>query len=361
MKRIRLRALSPSAILVLLSASVIAPLRAQQGPSGTTFSAGATEVTLDARVQTQFNTSSDSSVAPSELRMRRIYLGATAHVNDLVSGKVQADFAGNRVSLKDAYLKLTVSSALQLVAGNAYRPFSRLAAYTSDLRILPIERGLAIRGVSGLEEQGFVSGLGYAERDVGLQVMGAPKGPLGLEYAAGVFAGPLAGSVGAQDSYQYVGRVSVEPIADVSVGAAVSTRDFARPAPGDARPALRRGTAWEADLEIGSFSPGFHLLAEATTGDLDPFADGDFRGAAAWLAYRTHPVTSTVSALEPTLRVSTGDVDASVEPVGGTLLTPGLNAYFGGNNRIMLNLDLWNPAGAAPRQHSFKAMFQVAF
>ena len=124
---------------------------------------------------------------------------------------------------------------------------------------------------------------------------------------------------------------------------------------------LRRGTAWEADLEIGSFDPGFHLLAEATTGDLDPFEDHAFRGAAAWLAYRTQPVATGVSALEPTLRLSTGDSDGSPDPIGGTLLTPGFNAYFGGNNRIMLNLDLWNPAGAAPRQHGFKAMFQMAF
>lgn len=361
MKRTRFRTRFLPVLLALLGAAVAVPLRAQQAPSGTTFRAGATEITLDGRVQTQFNTSSDSTVAPSELRMRRIYLGATARINEVVSGKVQADFAGNRVSLKDAYLKLTFSPALQLLAGNAYRPFSRLAAYTSDLRILPIERGLAIRGVGGMEEQDFVSGLSYAERDVGLQVMGAPKGPLGLEYAAGVFAGPLAGDVGAQDSYQYVGRVSVEPIANVAVGAAVSSRDFARDVPGASRPELRRGTAWEADLEIGAFDPGFHLLAEATTGDLDPFTDDGFRGASAWLAYRTPSVTSAVSALEPTLRLSTGDLDAPAESLGGTLLTPGFNAYFGGNNRIMLNLDLWNPAGGGPRQHSFKAMFQMAF
>jgi hypothetical protein len=348
------------ASLALLGLTAL-PLRAQQGGEGPRLRAGAAEITLDGRVQTLFDTSSDDSVAPSDLRMRRVYLGATVKIDDRVTGKVQADFAGNRVSLKDAYLQLTLSPALQLLAGNAYRPFSRLAAATSDVRILPVERGLAIRGVEGMEEQSFVSGLQYSERDVGLQVMGAPSNAFGLKYAAGVFRGPVAGLVGPQDSYQYVARASVSPLRNVSVGAGWSSRDFAREVAGDPRSTLRRGKAWEADLEIGSFDPGFHLLAEATAGDADPFTDSDFRGAAAWAAYRTRSVTTGVSALEPTLRVSTGDLDGALEPLGGTLLTPGLNVYFGGNNRIMLDLDLWNPTGPAESAHSFKAMFQMSF
>ena len=357
MKHTHLAALL-SILIVPLAART---LHAQQPADGPRLHVSGSDITLDGRVQTLFDTSSGDSVAPSQIRMRRVWLGATVVLNPLVTGKVQADFAGNRVTLKDAYVKLTISPAFQLLAGNAYRPFSRLGAGTSDIRILPIERGLSIRGVGGMEEQAFVTSLNYTERDIGLQVMGAPKGPLGIQYAAGVFNGPLAGQVGPQDSYQYVGRVSVTPMKELSVGAGFSSRDFAQALPGSSRPDLRRGTAWEGDLEIGGFEPGFHLLAEAAVGAADPFTSSDFRGASAWLAYRTPPVATGVSALEPTFRASAGDLDGVLQPMGGTLLTPGFNLYFGGNNRLMLNLDLWNPAGSAASQHSFKAMAQMAF
>jgi hypothetical protein len=350
----------PIAALALLAITAL-PLRAQDVGAGPKLHLSGAEITLDGRVQTLFDTSDADSVQPSEMRMRRVYVGTTVKVNDYVSGKLQADFAGNRVSLKDAYLKLTLSPGLQFVAGNAYRPFSRLSAATSDIRILPIERGLAIRGVDGMEEQTFVGDLGYSERDIGLQVMGTAPRASGLQYAAGVFKGPVAGQVGPQDSYQYVGRVSVAPLENVSVGAAWSSRDFAQDVANSDRAALRRGNAWEVDLEIGGFEPGFHLLAEFAAGDADPFTSSDFKGGAAWLAYRTRPLGPAVSALEPTVRASTGDLDGGLHTLGGTLLTPGINVYFGGNNRVMLNLDRWDPVGGAPASHSVKAMFQLSY
>jgi hypothetical protein len=48
-------------------------------------------------------------------------------------------------------------------------------------------------------------------------------------------------------------------------------------------PDLERDSAFEVDLEYGSFSPGFHLLAELSRGDLDPRTDATFWGAHTWL------------------------------------------------------------------------------
>lgn len=339
------------------------PAAAQEPVDRPIFKVNALEIAFDGRAQTQFNTSSVDDVQPTEIILRRLYLGAAVKVNEWVSGKVQVDFAGSRVTLKDAYLKLAFSPGLQLLAGNAYKPFS-LLTQTSDTRILPIERGVRIRGLGAVEEQGFVSNLDYGERDIGLQLLGTPAGaPLDLEYGAGVFRGPLQGEVGPQDSYQFAARVTGSIMNETRLGIGWSSRDFPLPPAalgGD--PELERGHAFEVDLEYGSFSPGWHLLAETAFGDFDAVGDADFFGAGGWLAFRTEPFSSRIAYLEPTVRVSYGNPDDSAAPIdGGTLLTPGFNLGFGGLNRLMLNYDVWLPQGDGETESSFKAMFQLAF
>ncbi|MGI9190287.1 MAG: porin [Longimicrobiaceae bacterium] len=343
----------------------VLPAPAQEPVDRPVFKVNAMEIAFDGRAQTQFNTSSVDDVQPSEIILRRLYLGAAVKVNELVSGKVQVDFAGSRVSLKDAYLKLSFSPGLQLLAGNAYKPFS-LLTQTSDTRILPVERGVRIRGLNAVEEQSFVSSLDYGERDIGVQLLGAPAGaPLGLEYAAGIFRGPLQGQVGPQDSYQFAARVTGSVLEETRVGVGWSSRDFMLPPTtlgGD--PELERGNAFEIDAEYGSFASGLHFLGELAWGDFDAANPADFVGAQGWFAYRTPDLSTRIAYLEPTLRLSYGDLDgdggsAGVE--GGTLLTPGFNLGFGGLNRLMLNYDVWLPDGAGDTESSFKAMFQLAF
>ena len=122
--------------------------------------------------------------------------------------------------------------------------------------------------------------------------------------------------------------------------------------------------AFEIDLEYGSFAPGFHLLAELSYGDLDPLTGSTFTGAHAWLAYRTGALSSRISAVDPVFRASHAKMnDDEVSPPiqGGTLLTPGINFYFGPLNRVMLNYDVWMGAGDSPDARSWKAMFQLGF
>lgn len=347
-----------AAFLLILSAR--AP--AQQTVEGSRLKLNGAELEVGGQVQTQFNTTTVDTEPNAAWLLRRVRLQATVRVNDLVSGKIQPDFAGNRVSIRDAYLKLSFDPGFQLLAGQAYRPFS-LLAQTSSARILPVERGARIRGITAIEEQNLVNDLEYGDRDIGLQLMGAPAGaPLGFAYAAGVFQGPLEGGVGNRDSYQLAARATVRPAEIFQLGFGWSSRDFADPlAPEAGAPVLERGNAYELDLEIGSFSPGFHLLGEVAVGDLNPFEDSDFRAAHAWLAYRTGPLGRVSASLEPVFRVSYADLEEGVDTAGGTLFTPGLNVYFGGLNRLMLNYDVWSPDGAADPEGSFKAMFQLAF
>ena len=351
-----MRTLSALAGTTLLALGATTASFAQTGP---VLRVNAAEITFNGRVQTQFGTTDVPGEPSSELFLRRVRLEVTVRANRFVSGKLAPDFAGERVTMKDAYLKMDFHPALQLLAGKAYRPFS-LIEQTSSVRILPIERGVVIRGLGALDEYGIVHLLGYADRDVGLQVMGAPAGaPLGLGYAAGVFSGPLSLLTGGQATYQYVARATARPLDGVTVGAAWSNRAFADSLGAGAD--LERGNAFEADVEIGTYAPGFHALGEVSLGDFDPHEDSDFVGAQGWLAYRTGALSEAVSAVEPVFRASWSTIDGPAEERAGTLLTPGFNVYLGGLNRVMANLDVWMPNGSAPTRKSFKAQFQLAF
>lgn len=313
-------------------------------------------------MQTQFNTTSVDDAAPSQLFIRRARIELGVRMSELVSGVIQPDFGNEDVELKDTYLKLALSPGFELLAGKAYRPFG-LLEQTSSKRMLPIERGLRIRGLTAADEYGLTSGLDYSDRDIGVQVLGAPDAaPAGLAYAAGVFRGPLHGMVGAQDSYQYAARVTARAADDVRVGLGWSSRHFAED--DSETPELRRGHAFEVDFEYGAFAPGLHVLVELATGDVQPLADETFRGAHAWLAYRTESMGTTVSAVEPVLRLSWADQDPEASGLArppGTLVTPGLNLYFGSLNRVMINYDMWLGADGSPDAQSFKAMFQLGF
>jgi hypothetical protein len=356
MRRARVGALC-LALLSTTTLGVVTRAAAQQGP---VLKLNGAEIQIAGRVQTQFNTSPVDSVPSSEMILRRVRLEATIRVNKVVSGKVQPDFAGDRVALKDAYLKLDFSPAFQLLTGKAYRPFS-LLEQTSSTRILPIERGVAIRGLEAADELEIVHSLGYSDRDIGLQVMGAPtRAPLGLSYAAAVLAGPITHRTGHKETYQYSARATVRPVKSATVGASWSNRAFARGTTATGFD-IQRGNAYEIDTEIGTYAPGFHLLGELTHGDYNALDNSTFTGEHVWLAYRTKAVSPAVTALEPILRASNSTISGADKERGGTLLTPGFNVYFSPLNRVMVNYDVWFPEAGGGSQRSFKAQFQLAF
>lgn len=322
-------------------------------------------ITFGGRVQTIFNTTSVDDEPATQTELRRVRLEANLQMGRVVQGRLQPEFAGSRVMLKDAYVRLNLAPALQLWAGQAHRPFG-VVSPSSTTRILPMEKGLRIRGVSDAwDEYNLLLNLGYSDRDVGLQLRGEPRNaPLGLSYAAGFFNGPARALAPEENTWQGVARVVLRPANGVAVGGSWSRIDFVR-TEDDIVFEPRAGTAWAADVELGSDRGGPHLVAEVTTGDFDPFVDATFWGAQTWLGWRFGRVSSTIAAVEPLVRVSHGDIDpgdTSVpsEDTGGTLVTPGVNFWLGGLNRFAINVELWNPA-TGQSVHAVKALFQVAF
>ncbi len=323
-------------------------------------------ITFGGRVQTIFNTTSVDDLPVAQTELRRVRFGADFQLGELVHGRIQPEFAGSRVTLKDAYVRLNFDPALQLWAGQAHRPFGTISP-ASTVRILPIEKGLRIRGVQdAFDEYNLLLNLGYSDRDVGLQLRGEPKNaPLGLSYAAGFFNGPAVSRAPEENTWQAVARVAARPVSAVRLGVSWSRIDHVREETDTDPLQTREGQAWAADVELGSDRGGLHVVGEATYGDFDPFAEAKFFGAQGWVGYRTGRFSRRIAAVEPVLRVSYGDPDVDDDADigdahGGTLLTPGVNLWLGGHNRFALNWELWSPE-EGERVHSVKALFQLAF
>ncbi|HEY0036849.1 MAG TPA: porin [Longimicrobium sp.] len=347
--------------IALALAFVAAPAAAQgftiAGPDSS-------RLTFGGRVQTQFTTTSADQVPGGEVALRRVRLEATVQASPLVSGRISTEFAGSRVSFRDAYVRLALDPAFVILAGQTYRPFSGISMYSSA-KSLPIERGVRIRGVSdAFDHYNLLVDRGYADRDVGIQLRGEPAwAPLGLSYAVGWFNGPARTEFPKQNTGQVVARVGVQPVRNVRAAVSYATRDFGTV--GDEL-LMGRGDAWEADVEIGSERGGPHLIAEVAAGDFDPFRDARFFGAQVWAGYRAGRVSQAIAGVEPVLRVSYGDTglevpgDQELEEMGGILVTPGINLWLGGLNRLSINYDVWTPE-RAEAEKSFKVQFQLVF
>lgn len=348
-------------VLAVLSATLAGPslLSAQSSDQTLRVTTNAVEVKIGGRVHTQFNTTSIDGQPASQFLLRRARVEFSARVSDRVSGVVNPEFGNDQVVLKDAYVAFDLSPRVTMIAGQAHRPFG-LLEQTSSKRMMPVERGLRVRGLSDVDGYAVMNGLGYSDRDIGVQLRSTLDE--GLELTAGVFQGPLHGQVGDHSSYQYAARVRGTVAPDVRVGAGWSNRDFATGV--GAGLELERGNAFEIDLEYGSFAPGLHVLAEIASGDVNPFTDERFHAAQTWIAYRTEPFDGTDMVLEPLLRISYADVAVDGQPTtqrGGTLLTPGLALYFGPLNRIAVNYDFWWNKGPGDEASSLKVLFQMGF
>lgn len=348
------------AAAVLLGSLGASPVVGQApASSAVRVSTGAMSLNVGGRLHTQFNTTSVDGEPSSELFIRRARIELSVDLGNRVSGALQPEFGNDQVGLRDAYIDFAVTPDVTLRTGKAYRPFG-LLEQTSSKRILPVERGLRIRGLNAWDGYGAANALGYSDRDVGVQVLAELAA--GLDLTAGVFRGPLHGDVDPEASYQYAARLTHQASEAVRFGAGWSSRDFERP--GGPAVDLERGHAFEVDVEYGSFAPGLHILAEWVMGDADPVADVGFRGGQAWIAYRTAPLNDAGNMVEPLVRVSYSDIDTdgiAVTRTGGTLLTPGVAFYLSPQNRIAVNYDFWFGQNGAPDAQGLKVMFQLGF
>jgi hypothetical protein len=331
------------------------------------------------RVQVQFSTSSvaddevDTPVAGSAFEARRVRLAADVLVRDWIQGLLEADYAVGNLALRRAFIDFQFDDAFSLRVGHFKRAFSKIFM-TSSLETPAIERGLRIRGVpetylradgtqpgpvlgaDGVigDAFGVLDALGHVDYELGAAVHGEVGG---FGYEAGVYNGTGQGTRDRNDGKAFAARgtlgVGESPLV---LGAAASYQEVGV---GDASDG---GAAFTVDAEWGAFRrPGVHVIVEAVTGE-NHFVDESFATAqamAAWFRPLEHPRLDGVEVIG---RVSWGDPDTSLADDAGTLLTPGINVYLFGRNRLSLNWDVFVPQGHRfDPEHAVRAQAQFSF
>lgn len=327
------------------------------------------------RLQVQFNTSSVALRDTGEaldlpfwtLETRRARLGAYVYVDDWITSHIEAEFANGDPSLRYAYIDFGIDPAFAVRIGRFKKPFS-LIELTSSTKIPPIERGLRIRGLPETtslpvlpEEQDLVTDLGYAGYDLGVEI----HGELGrLGYQAGAFNGAAGERRRSSGDRALAARLTYDPLPGrpLTIGAAASYHSVGvGGSTSDDTRATLQGTAFELDAGWGDFRrEGIHILAEAALGE-NLLEDLTFSGAQVIGAYFQPLAGSRIEGLEPLVRLSYGNSGHGRTGDVGWLITPGLNLYFAGRNRLMFNWDIFAAGDRLASANAFIVQAQLHF
>jgi hypothetical protein len=334
------------------------------------------QIRVGAYIQGQFHTTSVSvdtdggPAAETSFEMRRARLRIQVDLGNGITGHLEPDFAQGQTRLRYAYADFEFGNHT-LRAGQFKRPFSLLNLTSSSLFPL-MERSVRIDGLDRAygnantshprlgsnilfgEEQRLLELLGYNNYDVGASL----RGRLGsFGYEAGVFNGSGATALDDTNGKTVAARVTYafQLPSPLTLGAAVTKHE--RPV----SDSVADGTAFEIDAQLGAPArPGFGLLAEFATGD-NLVEDATFSAVQA-LAWYHWPLEGRVTGAEAVFRFSTGDPSSERTDDRGMLLTPGLNLYFSGRTRFMLNWDVFRSSSEdVDTHHAFRAQAQLYF
>lgn len=341
-----IRALVP--LLLVALAPVGAPANAQD------FSArSGSSVVLGARVQIQYEASGEEDV-PATFFIRRAWVTIDGTLNDLVGGRVQFNAQGS--SVLEAYLELRPSEAFQVQIGQFKKAMSYFwLAANSDLPLI--------------ERNGRVTGVDHCPGVGGICSFGQFTGSLGLDnYEPGLL---MTGRFADRRMGYRVTITNGEGLSrkDVNTRKSVSARlstffgsnsrlsaYLAMDETLDARGRTMGTPAYGAELEVGTWRNGPHLLVNGLQGRNWKLGDdanfSAFQVMGLW--YRPFPEGSALAAWEPLIRVSWANSDAGGPgSVTGTVITPGVMIYAAGRNGISANLDVYRSSD--DRSHwSFK-------
>lgn len=341
-----------AAVVALAAAAVPQTLQAQ-----IEIAARSAQILFGGRLHSQFATSSAEEGKATDFFTRRARFTLDVSVSDLLDARVQPDFGGGELDLKDAYFRLNLHRGFRFSVGQFKRAFD-IFQLNSSTDIIVVERTGRIDGVDGCPGPGgmcslsrFTEKLAYSDRDIGFRAAGA----IGqrVSYLATLTNGTGTSGADENSGKSVAGRVSVQLADGVSISANVSRHDFMRQG-GTADAA----TAFGADLEIGGFRDGAHLQVglvgganwqlESAEGTTPRFVTGQ-----AIVSRYISLEGGRLAGIEPMARVSWGDPDRAVPDDAGLLVTPGIFLFVAGKNRIGANLDIYN-GGSVPTEFSFK-------
>jgi hypothetical protein len=323
---------------------------------------GSARVAIHGQLQTQYAVSSVPGARAGFL-VRRARLIADIAFGDFLDARIQPDFAPSQPRLQDAWVRFDFAPSFQVRMGQFKRAFDVFElSPVMDLSL--IERDGRIEGLSACAGVGGVctfsrltEELGFAGRDQGVRVEGS-SGRLG--YVGTLTNGSGADLPNPNSSVSSSGRLTASLTDRARLSGQLALHDYR-----DTTGTAGYASAWSVDLELGTWQEGMHVQAAVAGGDNwrmaggagDPVRFLTGQVAASWY----HALSGArLSGLEPLLRVSVADPDASVRADGAWLVTPGLMVYLGGRNKIGVNLDAYAPRGGRVR-HSLKVQTYVSF
>ena len=340
-------------VLSMLALLVVAvPAGAQ-----TTISSRAADITLGGRLHGQYETSSVDGVG-STFFLRRARLNADARIGEGWDARVQVDFAGGGAAVQDAWIRYAVAPGFRVSFGQFHRQFDLFEQESStNLSIIERDGGIpgvsTCAGVSGMCTYGrFVSKLNYGGRDQGVRVeVGSGR----VTFEGTVTNGEGINTSDANGGKSVQGRLGFAANDRLSVGFGLSLHDY------DQAGETEYGNAWTADLEWGDYREGAHLQAAVVGGENWKVASAPtflaWQVVGSWYA----PIEGgRLAAVEPLLRLSSGDPDTDMDDDGGLLVTPGLMFYVSGRNKFGVNLDWWSPQ-TGDSEYSLKFQTYVYF
>jgi hypothetical protein len=379
--------------LTLVLAVTFAGLITTRGMAQT-IETGDVKLKLIGRVQTQFSTTSvdeaeliaagripSAAIPSSTFEARRVRFGAELEYQKWLTGKLETEVAMARLQMRDMFMNMAFDPRFQFRVGQFKKPFSLLQLHSSSTWPM-IERGVRIRGLSESltyrdslaggtrvlqsfrgatvigEEQELLDRFLYQNFELGAALHGR-FGNVG--YTAGVFNGTGSDLPDDTDAKSYAARLTYKLPVDLPVtfGAAASYREFRI----TNRPAIQTGdgTAYEVDLEVGAFRrAGPHFLGEFVIGDNLQDETEKFLGAQGMLTWFA-PMQGRVEGVEFGGRASFGDPRRDIDDDEGLLLTPGINVYFSGRNRLMFNWDFFNVGDRFNDENALRAQAQFYF
>ena len=316
----------------------------------------AIEIDLTGRMHVQWNTTSVDfnaagvDIVSNQFLVRRARFTAEIKISDLVSGKLQPEYALGIFQLKDAYVDLTFDPAFIVRMGQFKRGFD-FFGLESSTQSLVIERTGAVRGVNSCSGVGricsysrFTERLEYSDRDIGLSVGGILDGK--YVWSASVTNGEGQDRLDVNDAKSFSGRFEYRG-AGLRVGGNVGAHDFVNDSTGERND---YGIAYGADLNWGDYKGGLHVQAGVVAGDnwrnlVDAGNPSTFATAQGIVTYMALIRDSRIiEAVEPVGRVSWGDPDTDASDDDGFLFTPGFVFHFTGRNKFAINADVWSPS-----------------
>ena len=316
------------------------------------------QIRFGGRLHSQFATSSADGGKVTDFFTRRARLTIDVNVTPLLDARVQPDFGGGKLDLKDAYFRLNFDRAFRFSMGQFKRAFD-IFELNSSTDIVVVERTGRIDGVGACGGLGgvctlsrFTEKLGYSDRDIGVKVDGSLTER--VSYMATLTNGTGTSGSDENSGKSVAGRLSLGLTDEIALSGNVSRHDYRDPFDNGNTNAA---TAFGVDLEVGGFRDGTHLqlgLVRGANWRLEPTAAGTPRFLT-WQGILSRYVAlegSRLEAIEPMARASWGDPDRNTDEDAGFVITPGLFLYVKGKNRIGANLDIYD--GPDSREFSIK-------